>query len=242
MRRTVGIGGIKKKKEAAERFRTAGREIEQTQIEHIRSSLSIFKSNLEAFAVKHKKDIRSNAVFRAQFSKMCQKIGVDPLASTKGFWAELLGVGDFYYELSIQIIEVCLATRVQNGGLLAITDLFTRLSSRRGPSAQLISLDDVRRAIDKVKVLGGGFGIVHINNSPMILSVPIEFNKDHTDVLEIAQQNQGHISISGLCSALSWPAVRSEKVIELMMENGIAWVDQCDLKQFEYWFPSLIVQ
>lgn len=30
---------------------------------------------------------------------MCAKVGVDPLASNKGFWAELLGIGDFYYEL-----------------------------------------------------------------------------------------------------------------------------------------------
>ncbi len=30
---------------------------------------------------------------------MCAKCGVDPLASNKGFWAELLGIGDFYYEL-----------------------------------------------------------------------------------------------------------------------------------------------
>ena len=37
---------------------------------------------------------------------MCARIGVDPLASSKGFWAQLLGVGDFYYELGVQIIEV----------------------------------------------------------------------------------------------------------------------------------------
>jgi hypothetical protein len=52
---------------------------------------------------------------------MCLKIGVDPLAckfqtfspfeASKGFWAKLLGVGDFYYELSVQIIEVCLKTK-----------------------------------------------------------------------------------------------------------------------------------
>jgi len=24
---------------------------------------------------------------------------VDPLASNKGFWAEVLGIGDFYYEV-----------------------------------------------------------------------------------------------------------------------------------------------
>ena len=39
---------------------------------------------------------------------MCSKIGVDPLASSKGFWAQLLGVGDFYYELGVQIVEVTL--------------------------------------------------------------------------------------------------------------------------------------
>jgi ESCRT-II complex subunit VPS22 len=34
---------------------------------------------------------------------MCSAVGVDPLASQKGFWAELLGFGDFYYELGVQI-------------------------------------------------------------------------------------------------------------------------------------------
>ena len=44
-------------------------------------------------------DIRKNPEFRAQFHAMCARCGVDPLASNKGFWAELLGIGDFYYEL-----------------------------------------------------------------------------------------------------------------------------------------------
>lgn len=35
-------------------------------------------------------------------------VGVDPLASNKGFWAQLLGVGDFYYELAVQVsLYVC---------------------------------------------------------------------------------------------------------------------------------------
>ncbi len=36
--------------------------------------------------------------------------------ASKGFWAEMLGVGDFYYELGVQIVEVCLATSHRNGG------------------------------------------------------------------------------------------------------------------------------
>ena len=37
---------------------------------------------------------------------MCASIGVDPLASGKGFWSNMLEIGDFYYELAVQIVEV----------------------------------------------------------------------------------------------------------------------------------------
>jgi ESCRT-II complex subunit VPS22 len=64
--------------------------------------LSEFKASLEDFAVKHKKEISKNPVFRSQFLKMCKQIGVDPLSSNKGFWVDVLGVGDFYYELAVR--------------------------------------------------------------------------------------------------------------------------------------------
>ena len=54
---------------------------------------------------------------------MCANVGVDPLASNKGMWAQLLGFGDFYYELSVQIVEACLATRAYNGGLMELEAL-----------------------------------------------------------------------------------------------------------------------
>lgn len=41
-----------------------------------------------------------------------------PSSAGKGFWSEMLGVGDFYYELGVQIIEVCLALKHRNGGQL----------------------------------------------------------------------------------------------------------------------------
>lgn len=82
----------------------------------MKSQLQVFQTNLEAFAKKYKKEINKNPEFRKHFADMCTKIGVDPLACTplffahhlsanKGFWSEMLGVGDFYYELAVQIIE-----------------------------------------------------------------------------------------------------------------------------------------
>ena len=35
--------------------------------------------------------------------EMCASIGVDPLASGKGFWSNMLDIGDFYYELGVQV-------------------------------------------------------------------------------------------------------------------------------------------
>ena len=37
--------------------------------------------------------------------------------------AQVLGFGDFYYELGVQIVEACLATRALNGGLLDMRSL-----------------------------------------------------------------------------------------------------------------------
>ena len=54
-------------------------------------------------AAARRADITRDPAFRAQFHAMCAAAGVDPLASNKGFWTELLGFGDFYYELGVQI-------------------------------------------------------------------------------------------------------------------------------------------
>ena len=58
------------------------------------------------------------------------------LSAGKGFWSEMLGVGDFYYELGVQIIEVCLATQHRNGGLLSLEELLNKVRTTRGRSKQ----------------------------------------------------------------------------------------------------------
>lgn len=77
-----------------------------------------------------REDIRKDPVFRAQFHTMCANIGVDPLASNKGVWAQVLGFGDFYYELGVQIVEACLASRSLNGGLMDMQSLMRYVAVR----------------------------------------------------------------------------------------------------------------
>ena len=81
-------------------------------------------------------EIRRDPIFRAQFHTMCANIGVDPLASNKGMWAQLLGFGDFYYELGVQVVEACLATRTVNGGLIDLETLSRYVQVRKPGSYQ----------------------------------------------------------------------------------------------------------
>lgn len=54
-----------------------------------------------------------------------------------GFWCEMLGVGDFYYELGVQVVELCVATSHRNGGILSLDEVLLRLNHRRRMDNQI---------------------------------------------------------------------------------------------------------
>eukprot|EP00158_Paraphelidium_tribonemae_P006493 Partr_v1_DN27846_c1_g2_i3_m22619 putative SNF8, ESCRT-II complex subunit, homolog (S. cerevisiae) len=148
MRRGLGVAGIQRQQRVKEQYREVGNQLASAQIAQMQQQLEQFKLHLQRFATEHRHEIRKSAEFRMHFQRMCQSIGVDPLASNKGFWAEVLGVGDYYYELAVLIIEACMRTKSSNGGLLELPVL-TRMVSAAGGGASAggVSEDDVLRAL-----------------------------------------------------------------------------------------------
>lgn len=143
---------------------------------------------------------------------MCTKIGVDPLQSNKGFWAEILGVGDFYYELGVQIIEVCIALREKTGGLVELDDLQARIEKMRGKLAQEITQDDLVRAIKSIQPLGGGYELINLGKRKLVQSVPREVSGDFTTILTTFQ-SVGNFTVSDVSSQLGWDSSRVQRVI-----------------------------
>ncbi|KVG98064.1 EAP30-like protein, partial [Cynara cardunculus var. scolymus] len=158
---------------------------------------------------------------------MCAKVGVDPLASNKGFWAGLLGIGDFYYELGmclflllllggVQIVDVCLATRPHNRGVINLDELCKLLSSE----------DDCLRAIGKLKVLGSGFEVITVGKRKLACSVPNELKKDHNEILELSQgpsthsllKTSGNISSSKIKIVSFRTSIMNMRTLGLMLE------------------------
>eukprot|EP00727_Mastigamoeba_balamuthi_P004958 m51a1_g14460 putative vacuolar-sorting protein snf8 (247) ;mRNA; r:657678-659031 len=240
MRRGVGVGGLRMQAAATAQFKERASGMAEQENARMREQLERFRASLEDFARAHRKDVARDPQFRQRFNEMCTRVGVDPLASRRGFWAELLGVGDFYYELGVQVVDACLRSRPANGGLMDLDSLRTALIRMRGPKAAEICVDDVERAIAKLRVLGSGFGIIRAGGRKLVQSVPCELNIDHTNVLSLAAQ-QGHapqVTASEVMRQLSWDSARVNSVLGLLLKEGMVWVDDQGPER-SYWFPSL---
>lgn len=196
--------------------------------------MATFQAALRTFANKHRAKILSDPVFRTHFADMCNQVGVDPLGSggRKGLW-DFLGVGDWTYTLALQVVDVCLASRERNGGLMDMDEVIkgvTRLrqGDQRKPQARAlaaarqgqtvtkkissdegaVTASDIERAIKALGPLGCGYSVLTVGNSKLVRSVAAEFDVDSLAILECAASlGEGYITISIL---QSWTATRSQ--------------------------------
>ncbi|PRW39352.1 vacuolar sorting-associated 22-like protein 1 [Chlorella sorokiniana] len=225
MRRRPGIAGIKATQAERGQFRAVGEAVAETQAAVMRGQMSEFKERLEEFALRHKSDIRSNPEFRAQFHAMCAHIGVDPLASNKGTWNKLLGFGDFYYELGVQVIEACITSRPFTGGLMELSLVHKYVQRRRGSKADPVSEDDLLHAIKRLQGLGSGFGVVKIGSRQFVRSMPTELSTDSNTLIELAQRLGGYFALADAVASTGWQEERVREAVTLMAREGLVLID-----------------
>ncbi|KAI4153607.1 MAG: hypothetical protein L6R39_001528 [Caloplaca ligustica] len=250
-RRGVGLSAFQNRSALSTSYATHGASLRSTHVSSLQNQLSVFQSLLHNFALQHGDTIKSDPIFRAEFVRMCNAIGVDPLAGSnvkgkssgkaggKGsWWAQMLGgdVNDFYFELAVRVVELCRATRGENGGLIGVEECRERVAKGKGIGGGIdVSNDDVLRAVKSLDPLGSGFSVVVVGSRQMIRSIPKELNLDQSTVLE-AIQVLGYVTCSMLEDNLGWEHARAETVIQDLLADSLVWVDeQCPEK--EYWSP-----
>ena len=243
----VGFAAFNQRVISTQQLQEHGNSIRRTHVDELNTQLSVFQAALANFSRTHADDIRSNPQFRNEFSKICNAIGVDPLASSSNnksggnFWAEMLGgsVNDFYFELAVRVVEVCRRTRAENGGIIPVADvrdLILQQDKKVGGGLEL-SEDDILQAVRALKPLGSEFGILEIGKSKMIRSIPKELNRDQSTVLE-AIQVLGFVSVSMLEDNFNWDRPRAQTVIDDMLSASLVWVDFQASEGPEYWAPT----
>ncbi|RAL13702.1 ESCRT-II subunit protein SNF8 [Aspergillus homomorphus CBS 101889] len=252
-RRGVGIGAFANRNQTSQSYANHGATLRSAHLASLQTQLSVFQSLLHTFAIEHGSKIKSNPTFRAEFARMCNAIGVDPLAgsnvkgknSRKGqgenasFWTQIMGgdMNDFYFEVAVRVVELCRETRSENGGLIGVEECRKRVGKGKAIGSGLeVTDDDVLRAVKSLEPLGSGLAIIRVGSKQYIRSVPKELNTDQSTVLEVIQV-LGYVSISMLRVNLKWEEARAQTVVDDLLADGLVWLD-AQGEENEYWSPQ----
>ncbi|PYH47188.1 ESCRT-II subunit protein SNF8 [Aspergillus saccharolyticus JOP 1030-1] len=252
-RRGVGIGAFANRNQTTQSYANHGATLRSAHLASLQTQLSVFQSLLHTFAVEHGSKIKSNPTFRAEFARMCNAIGVDPLAgsnvkgknSRKGagenasFWTQIMGgdMNDFYFEVAVRVVELCRETRSENGGLIGVEECRKRVGKGKAIGSGLeVTDDDVLRAVQSLGPLGPGLAIIRVGRKQYIRSVPKELNTDQSTVLEVIQV-LGYVSVSMLRANLNWEKARAQTVVDDLLADGLVWLD-AQGEENEYWSPQ----
>ncbi|KAL3928443.1 MAG: hypothetical protein SGBAC_012651 [Bacillariaceae sp.] len=195
---------------------------------------------------------RSGAAGKKQFAKKADEIKATSLQSALDTMEKLrVKLKDFakHHQAEIQddpafrqqflvpvkIAEICFATRSKNGGIIAVSEIQEILSRNK---KKQVHKGDIPIAVNKLKSLGGGFRIIEIGKTSMIVSVPTELDSDHVQVFSLAESGEGCITTDDISTQLGWNHNRAERVMKLLLSEGMAWEDKYHGVSF-YWFPSV---
>jgi len=252
MRRQTGISALSRHTTQSTSFAALSSTISTSQLTSLQSSLSQFRDSLTAFAIAHREDIRSDPAFRHQFQKMCAAIGVDPLAGSVrggfgGVWTEKLGLGETVYEISVQVVDVCISTRGSNGGMIELGELRARVERMRGGGTGkggvgAVGENDILRAIELLKPLHAGYTILKVGPTTYVRSVPRELDTDQSALLNLAATTRGRLSTGVVKRLTGWTDVRATQALEdCVMREGMGWVDdQARTGEREVWLIAAV--
>lgn len=255
MRKGAGISGLSRHTAATSSYASLSTSISASQLTSLETSLASFREALLTFSRQHRDDIRADPAFRHQFTKMCSVLGVDPLSGPTtgrggGFWGGL-GLGDWSYELCVQVVDVCVSTRAGNGGMIEMNDLIRRVGRMRGFDAsanstttgkgkgEVISKEDVIRAIGLLKPLAG-YSVIAVGGIDFVRSVPRELDTDQSALLVISATTGGRLTESRIRKDLGWGDVRARQALEdSVMREGLGWVDEQDSERSVWLIASV---
>jgi hypothetical protein len=111
-----------------------------------------------------------------------------------------------------------MAARPATGGLLALPELLAAVRRRRGAAAARVSEDDVLRALQQLRSLGGGWAVVTVGGQTCVRSVPSELDGDASAALGAAAKAGGVLTAQQAAAALAWTARRVEDALTALLK------------------------
>lgn len=245
-RRGVGAARSVGSNKKASVVQTKADELKAQNFQTALDTVEKLEGQLTTFAKQHTQDIQRDPAIRQRVLELCALLGIDPLVvATQSKNNKLWGkMADFYHELAVQVAEVCVSTRAQNGGILGLDQVRSRLERRQTrlgttqKADRKISLNDIKVAIKKLEKLGGGFRTIQVGSSTMVMSVPMELDQDHMTMLAVAENSSGGVQVDDAMKLTGWDRDRVQRSLDLLLQHGMAWLDRYHGIDY-YWLPSV---
>ncbi|KPV76404.1 uncharacterized protein RHOBADRAFT_13411 [Rhodotorula graminis WP1] len=237
-RRAAGLSSLERYLDQSQSYNSLGTSLAAQQSASLSSQLATFQAALSTFSSQHRAKILSSPTFRSHFSQLCAELGVDPLGGgAKGLW-DKIGVGDWYYALGVQVVDVCLRVRERSGGLVALDEVIREVgaggAAATTTSEATITEADVQRAIEALEPLGCGYAILSVGGKKVVRCSPGGLDRDSLVVAFTARDDKG---------AGPWDLDRVERALEkALMDDGMVWLDeQPGSSKREYYALGLFV-
>lgn len=263
-RRGVGISSLQRHLDSSQSYSSLSTSLAEQQSQTLQAQLQTFQSTLSSFSSTHRQKILSSPSFRHAFSQLCAELGVDPLGGgSKGLW-DKLGVGEWYYALGVQVVDVCLRARDRGGGLVALEEVLSGVELLRNPSRNprtalaqkgSVSRADIAQAIKTLEPLGCGYALLELGpGSTVVRCSPGGLDRDSLVVVAAASeliptsgQQAGAVTRDQVWEHASregdkaWTMDRVDRALEkAVVADGLAWVDdQAPGTGKLYWVPAL---
>ena len=226
MRRGFGAAGIAQRKNDDVKLGEIGQVMRDEREEKIKAALEALKIKLRKFSAKFRDQIISDPELCQQFLSVCSGIGLDPLVSDRSVWDDIFGGGRFLPEVSVQVLNVCTESRIENGGVMELEECVNRINKRRGGGRYAnVGKSDVERCVKQLECLGeGGLSIKVVNKIPFIFYSTEDIGPDALHLIgELGRC--ASLSHSEIRKTYNWARARSEQALTSLIRDGIVWVD-----------------
>ncbi len=238
----MGLREIEKKLKIKSAFQVKEAELMIKELEQMIENTKETKKQLQKFEKKYSDKIKQNKDYYEKLEGLREELGL-PKEIGRYDWRDApsmkdkLTGGGYYDRLANEIIDLGKELTKQNGGIMAISELFTQVNKAR--PGNVVSIDDLYKGLEKLinasliapfKILESGVKIVEFT--------PVEFSQDHSLVLSYASKT-GYITREELLMQTNWTEERINRCLVFFEENNIAIKDDDYEEGTKYWFPGL---
>ncbi len=190
---------------------------------------------------KHGPTLLSIPAYRSALKELLIELGYDPenwisqAKTRKGMVKRLLKRDDRTDGIRRDILRIAEDSK-QSGGIMLLSDLLVELDEQGWDTVP----DEIDTILDDMKRDGLIEGITSTLSGARIAQfIPVALTDDPHQILEIAADHEGGLTIEEAVLTLGWTEERVMNTLELLIQRGVAKLQKSFSGGTKYWFPGL---